>query len=326
MNVRSEDFGLFYALLAKYHDDRESFVHAANELILNTEQGNVERSEKIYTKSPRAGRNSGGQSKALGLFAFVRAHCNCGTCYNTFARPSRTPWVPRGHGLFSSAEFGKITVTDCDVANYDGPPGYIYKSYTEYKNMAALREESAIRLVDLHTKQEQQEIAKQLRETRLLEKKTRLAGREARIRTDIAELQQERQDTNFRIESEIREEKQECSLKRQKEFNIVQQVRSIHPTTFNLRLRDIDEYLVGEQLLAGDMTADEIFELYQNPYYLSSGFEEALCTELEMIEERIVRENDLEMLDVKMMALEEQLESFTMESYIDIPLDEITNE
>jgi len=115
--IEAEDRAFFMRLMAVYYDDRDNFKSMASRIIL----GNDESQGSDYN-------NQVSVKKSNEFYSSIKDCCTCGSCLNRFARPSRTPWRAIGNGQFVNAEHGHITLVDCDFRNYQGAPGYVFKS------------------------------------------------------------------------------------------------------------------------------------------------------------------------------------------------------
>lgn len=124
LHVHPEHVGMFYRLVSIYHEDQPYFVDLVDKLT----KGNDEY-VGAHSKAP-AEEDSVVPPKAdqKTFFKAVISDCECGTCFNTFKRPSRTPWKPMGGGKFINSQFGMVQISGCPVADYNGPPGYVHVS------------------------------------------------------------------------------------------------------------------------------------------------------------------------------------------------------
>merc|ERR1712088_1280378 len=119
--IQERDVGLFYGLLAKYHDDPDKFRAD----IENLGKGKDESSGKLDWTVTEDSPN---------FFRKVTEQCTCGKCFRAFARHDRIPWRSTGNSEFANAKHGTIQIPKhCAVSDFRGS-GYIYISPAEADN------------------------------------------------------------------------------------------------------------------------------------------------------------------------------------------------
>jgi len=163
IQIHAEDIGVFYQLLADYHTDKTTFLQVVNKM----KMGNDERQGKVY-KIPNGPDTNPSitepEKDSESFYSSLLQECTCGTCFNTFARPSRTPWKAIGNGVFCNSEHGRVTIKGCSFSKYSGKPGYVYKSYEQqilHNKVSKLKAELATTEINQHLQQvvTKQEIA-----------------------------------------------------------------------------------------------------------------------------------------------------------------------
>lgn len=134
--VQEEDVGLFYQLANMYHTDKQFFKQCVEKMARGNDEfhetGSKVSHEDSQGKFTAECKQATEDSESL--FTYVSKNCTCGTCYKTFAAPSRLPWRGDGEGNFFSARHPPIKISGCPVSSYKGS-GYIWISHSELEHV-----------------------------------------------------------------------------------------------------------------------------------------------------------------------------------------------
>lgn len=128
LQVQEEDIGMFYQLASIYHQDRSHFASVVEKLTRGNDEFVGAQSKAPVGEEPALSKWETVNLKEKNFYEAIISDCECGTCFNTFKRPSRTPWKPLGSGKFINSQYGEVQISGCPVADYNGPAGYVYVS------------------------------------------------------------------------------------------------------------------------------------------------------------------------------------------------------
>jgi hypothetical protein len=175
INILQEDVGLLYLVLGQYHQDRDRFRKVQSKYLKGDDEIN-DVPERIDNKET--------------FYDHIIKTCECGNCFNNFARPTRTPWIWQKPYTYVNAEYGTLTI-NCKVGE-TRISGYIYQKFGVLKERVQV-EEAQVKLQTLRAKSiEIQESAKEkVVKTQLeaLKLQNRIREDEGKQRTELEEAE-----------------------------------------------------------------------------------------------------------------------------------------